>query len=162
MGLIPRWGRSPGGGHGNSFQYSCLEKPMDRGAWRAAVYRSEEHTSELQSPLSVGFSRHKYWSWLPCPPPGDLPNPRIKPESLVTPELQVASLPAEPPGKTQMYVYLYQIESTSRLSKAPSYPSAILGPPPPLPDSSVHAIHQARALEWVSMPSSRRSSQPRD
>ena len=39
MGLIPRWGRSPGGGHGNSFQYSCLEKPMDRGAWRATVHR---------------------------------------------------------------------------------------------------------------------------
>ena len=34
-GLIPRLGRSPGGGHGNSLQYSCLENPMDRGAWRA-------------------------------------------------------------------------------------------------------------------------------
>ena len=32
-GLIPGWGRSPGGGHGNPLQYSCLEKPMDRGAW---------------------------------------------------------------------------------------------------------------------------------
>ena len=37
--------------------------------------------------------------------------------SLVTPALQVDSLPAEPPGKTQMYVYLYQIETTSSLSK---------------------------------------------
>ena len=36
-GSIPRWGRSPGGGHGNSLQYSCLENPMDRGAWGAAV-----------------------------------------------------------------------------------------------------------------------------
>ena len=33
MSLIPEWGRSPGGGHGNPFQYSCLEQPMDRGAW---------------------------------------------------------------------------------------------------------------------------------
>ena len=32
-------GRSPGGGHGNSFQYSCLENPMDRGAWWAMVPR---------------------------------------------------------------------------------------------------------------------------
>ena len=32
-GSIPGLGRSPGGGHGNPFQYSCLEKPMDRGAW---------------------------------------------------------------------------------------------------------------------------------
>jgi len=38
-GLIPRSGRSPGGGHGNPLQYSCLENPMDRGAWRATVHR---------------------------------------------------------------------------------------------------------------------------
>ena len=37
-GLIPGLGRSPGGGHGNSLQYSCLENPMDRGAWRAIVH----------------------------------------------------------------------------------------------------------------------------
>ena len=36
---IPGLGRSPGGGHGNPLQYSCLENPMDRGAWRAAVHR---------------------------------------------------------------------------------------------------------------------------
>ena len=33
----PRLGRSPGGGHGNPHQYSCLENPMDRGVWRATV-----------------------------------------------------------------------------------------------------------------------------
>ena len=37
-GLIPGLGRSPGGGHGNPLQYSCLENPMDVGAWRAAVH----------------------------------------------------------------------------------------------------------------------------
>ena len=36
-GLIPGLGRSPGEGNGNPFQYSCLEHPMDRGAWRAAI-----------------------------------------------------------------------------------------------------------------------------
>ena len=36
-GSIPRSERSPGGGNGNPFQYSCLEHPMDRGAWRAAI-----------------------------------------------------------------------------------------------------------------------------
>ena len=39
VGSIPGLGRSPGGGHGNPLQYSCLEKPMDRGAWQAAVHR---------------------------------------------------------------------------------------------------------------------------
>ena len=37
-GPIPGSGRSPGGGHGNPFQYSCLENRMDRGAWRATVH----------------------------------------------------------------------------------------------------------------------------
>ena len=37
MGLIPRLGRSPGMGNGNLLQYSCLENPMDRGAWQATV-----------------------------------------------------------------------------------------------------------------------------
>ena len=39
MGSIPESGRSPGGGHGNPLQYSCLENPMERGAWRATVHR---------------------------------------------------------------------------------------------------------------------------
>ena len=37
VGLIPGLGRCPGGGHGNPLQYSCLENPIDRGAWRATV-----------------------------------------------------------------------------------------------------------------------------
>ena len=40
--LIPRSGRSPGGGHGNPLQNPCLENLMDRGAWRAAVHRVAE------------------------------------------------------------------------------------------------------------------------
>ena len=38
LGLIPGSGRSPGEGNGYPLQYSCLEKPMDRGAWRATVH----------------------------------------------------------------------------------------------------------------------------
>jgi len=38
-GSIPGSGRSPGGGHGNPLQYSCLENPMDRGTWWAAVHK---------------------------------------------------------------------------------------------------------------------------
>ena len=40
-----------------------------------------------QAPLSMGFSRQEYWSELPCPPPGDLLNPGIKPMSLMSPAL---------------------------------------------------------------------------
>ena len=38
-GLIPGSGRSPGGGHGNQLQDSCLENSMDRGGWRAAIHQ---------------------------------------------------------------------------------------------------------------------------
>ena len=38
VGSIPGLGRSPGGGHGNPLECSCLEKPMDRGAWWATVH----------------------------------------------------------------------------------------------------------------------------
>ena len=48
-----------------------------------------------QAPLSLEFSRQEYWSRLPCPSPGDLPNPGIKPRS---PALQADYLPAEPQG----------------------------------------------------------------
>ena len=41
-GLIPGSRKSPGGGHGDPLLYSCLENPMDRGAWRATVHRVAE------------------------------------------------------------------------------------------------------------------------
>ena len=49
-------------------------------------------TVALQAPLSMGFSRHEYWSELPCPPPGDLSSPGIKPRSLRSPAWQVVTL----------------------------------------------------------------------
>ena len=49
-----------------------------------------------QAPLSVGFPQQEYWSGLPFPSPGDLPDPGIEPRS---PALQADSLPSEPPGK---------------------------------------------------------------
>ena len=42
LGSIPGWGRSPGEGHSNPVQYSCLENPMDRGAWWATVQSHKE------------------------------------------------------------------------------------------------------------------------
>ena len=50
-----------------------------------------------QASLSIGFSRQEYWSGLPFPSPGDLPDSGIKHGS---PALQTDSLPPEPPGKT--------------------------------------------------------------
>ena len=48
-GSSPEWGRSPGGGHGNPLQYSCLENSMERGAWWATVHG----VTKSQTPLSM-------------------------------------------------------------------------------------------------------------
>ena len=49
MGLIPGSGRSPGGGNGKPLQYSCLETPLDRGAWQATVRRVTSVRHDLVS-----------------------------------------------------------------------------------------------------------------
>ena len=53
-------------------------------------------TVAYQALLSMGFSRQEYWSGLPFPSPGDLPDPGIEPRS---PALQADALTSEPPGK---------------------------------------------------------------
>ena len=55
-GLIPGWGISPGGGHGNPLQDSCLENPMDKGAWWATVLG----VAKSQTPLKQLSRRAQY------------------------------------------------------------------------------------------------------
>ena len=57
----------------------------------------------------MGFSRQEYWSGVPFPSPGDLPNPGIEPGS---PALQADALPSEPPGKLQVFDTKWNIHST--------------------------------------------------
>ena len=47
VGLIPGSGRSTGGGHGDPLQYSCLENPVDRGAWQATVHEITKSRTRL-------------------------------------------------------------------------------------------------------------------
>ena len=54
----------------------------------------------------MGFSRQEYWSGLPCPPPGDLPDPGIEPRS---PALQVDSLPMSPLGSPPEGLMFYPV-----------------------------------------------------
>ena len=49
LGSIPGLGRSPGEGNGNSLQYSCLENPMDRGAWQATVHGITEELDTTEA-----------------------------------------------------------------------------------------------------------------
>ena len=56
-------------------------------------------TAAHQVPLSMGFSRQEYWSGLPFPTPGDLPDPGLEPASPVPPALAGGFFTLEPPGK---------------------------------------------------------------
>ena len=70
-GSIPGLGRSPGGGHGNPLQYSCLENPMDRGAWWATVHRVAKSQTQVKwlsthAPTVIKFFSHsdqQPWGW---------------------------------------------------------------------------------------------------
>ena len=73
-------------------------------------------TVAYHAPLSMGFSRQKYWSGLPSPFPGDLPDPGIKPGSLA---LQVDSLPSEPPGYKSALNWLPDSERCGKAEDAP-------------------------------------------
>ena len=73
-----------------------------------------------KAPLSLGFSKQEYWSGLPCPPPGDLPDPGIEPTS---PALQADSEPlwwaclSYFPNKSTMFMYIsstYILKNTNR------------------------------------------------
>ena len=61
-------------------------------------------TAASQAPPSMGFSRQEYWSGLPFPSPGDLPDSGIEPGSLA---LQADVLPSKPPGKQIIIILIY-------------------------------------------------------
>ena len=63
-------------------------------------------TVAYQAPPSMGLFRQEYWSGLPFPSPGDLPNPGIEPRS---PTLQAETLPSKPPGKLSLWLFYYNL-----------------------------------------------------
>ena len=75
------------------YKYVCVLSCLHR-VWLFAT----PWTVACQVPLFIGFSRQEYWSGLPCAPPGDLPNPGIKPASPVSPALQVEFFPLSHQG----------------------------------------------------------------
>ena len=72
-GSIPGSGRSPGEGNGNPLQYSCLEKPMDRGAWQPTVHGVTKSRTQLKLLSTHGLQHAR----LPCPSPSS----RVCPDS---------------------------------------------------------------------------------
>ena len=95
----------------------------------------------------MGFSRQEYWSELPFPSPGNLPDPGIEPASLMSPALAGGFF-------TISATWEAHSESESRSAMSDSLPPHGL--------YIVHGILQARILDWVAFPFSRESSQTRD
>ena len=60
MDSLPGLGRPPGGGNGNPLRYSCLENPMDRGAWQATVQRVTESRAQLKRLSTHVLLRHDF------------------------------------------------------------------------------------------------------
>ena len=84
-GSIPGLGRSSGGGNGNPLQYSCLENPMDRGAWWAMVHRIAKSWTQLKQ-LSTHTHPYPHSHTHICvyiyPPPHNSPDTTIFPRAL--------------------------------------------------------------------------------
>ncbi|CAN0550578.1 unnamed protein product [Rangifer tarandus platyrhynchus] len=96
----------------------------------------------------MGFSREEYWSGLPFPSPGDLPDLGIEPRS---PALQAAALASEPQGKPRDSLLLL-----SHFSCVPLCDPTDGSPP----GSPVPGILQARTLEWAAIESPKSNSSP--
>ena len=145
MGLILGLGRSPGEGNGNPLQYSCLKNSMKRGGWWATVCAWAKNqtwarcyittVSTYVSILHGWITSHHQFCGFNTAPTCNLGASHVDERS----------------GYTHTHIRVYQSYSTLGSPKDCS----------PL-GSSVHGILQARILEWVTIPFSRGSSQPRD
>ena len=80
-------------------------------------------TAASQAPPSMGFARQEYWSGLPFPSPGDLPNSGIEPGSSA---LQADALPSEPPGKLMQEAWVLSLSQEDALEKEMAAYSSIL------------------------------------
>ena len=74
LGLIPRSGRSPGEGNGSQLHYSCLENPMDRGAWRSIVHGVAKNWTQLLEKEMATHSSVLAWRIPGMGEPGGLPS----------------------------------------------------------------------------------------
>ena len=113
----------------------------------------------------MGFPSWEYWSELPCPPPGDLPDPRIGPAFPALARVFTAETPGKQKSLNPPPAPWTNSTSFSLCVCAKSLQSCLnLCDPMDCspPGSSVHGILQARILEWVAISSSRGSSWPRD
>ena len=143
--LNPGLGRSPGEGHGNPLQYSCLENPMDRGAWRAIVHG----VTKSRTPLKWLSSIRKLFY---------IPHQRsLTPWWCLNMFLHLESSTPSPKLHSFQLCHRLFISNSPAAAAAKSLQSCLTlwdpidGSPP---GSPIPGILQARTLEWVAISSS--------
>ena len=165
-----------GEGNGNPLQCSCLENPRAGGAWWVAVSGVTQSRTRLKRLSSSSSSSKGGWgrSWVGakdegCPNQPGVGVGRITLPSHPTIYPALSLLSCLPLGKLlnlsgPQFSHLENRIEYARVHAKSLQPCLILCSPMDcsLPGSSVHGILQARLLGWVTLPSSRRSSQPRD
>ena len=82
--------------------YDVYKKREEREVTQSCLTLCDPVDCTYQAPMSMGFSRQEYWSGLPFPSPGDLPDSGIEPRS---PALQIDTLPSEPPDSLYLFIY---------------------------------------------------------
>ena len=156
---IPGLGRSPGGGHGNPLQSSCLENPVDRGVWRATVRGGHERVGRNLATKQQPQSHHLLSvSTTTTITPGPYPYPSYmlgKGASGMQFLNSDSATGEEDLGLDHFLACMHakSFQSCSTLCDPMDCSS---------PGSCVHGILQARIPEWVVISFSRGSSQPRD
>ena len=170
LGSIPGWGRFPWRRKCNPLQYSCLENPMDRGAWWATVYRVAQSRTRLSNftftfmvpeDSQIKLVKHPFFCLF---------------EFLLELQLpyNVVLFSAVQQSQSAMCVHIYPfffgfsshlghrraLKSESEVAQ--SCPTLCNPMDCSLPGSSVHEIFQARVRVWVAISFSRGSSRPRD
>ena len=169
MALIPGWGKSPKEGHGNPLQYSCLGSHMTRRAIDWGCYSPWGHESWTQLSDSTTTNGSPRAHCIPRlhPAHSHSPSPPGRVVTILASSLSGFS-PQFCPEASLAHCGIgvrYHYKASWRLLSC--FPCAVLSCTLNLKDcsslgSSVHWILQARILEWVAMPPSRGSSQPRD
>ena len=148
LGSILGSGRSPGEGIGNPLQYSCLENPVDGGAWWAAVHRVTQSRTWLKQLSMYACIGEGNGNPLQC---SCLENPR-----------DGGAWWAAIYGASQSWTQLKWLSSSSNSMSTQSCPALYDPMDCSPPASSVQGIFQARIMEWVAISYLRGSSWPRD
>ena len=153
MGSIPGLGRSLRGGYGNPLQYSCLENPMDRGAWWATIHGVARSQTQLKWLSTHAWAKGNFacLTWdidilLPWPGTYTIGSPSPQAFGLCTKRVRfyVCVCVCVCVLVSQLCLTLWNPVDCS------------------LPGSSAHGILQENILEWVTIPFSRGSFWPRD